>query len=181
MAMTHLTTPTRWFRRSSSEPVSRMSSGSMTRENDPFARMHEQMNQLFDSFFGDAGWSMDRPLVDGSRALMQPQLDIFETDKEYRLSVEMPGVERDDIDLSVDDDALVIRARKERRSEDAKEDQYHRVERTYGRYERMLTLPVDADTDNIGAELRNGVLEVTIPRRDDIETASGKRIEIKGG
>lgn len=180
MAMTHLTTPTRWFRRSGSEPVSRMPTSSMTRENDPITRMHEQMNQLFDSFFGDAGWSMDRPLVDGSNALMQPQLDIFESDKEYRLSVELPGVERDDIDLSVDDDALVIRARKERRSEDADKDRFHRVERSYGRYERMLTLPVDADTDKIGAELKNGVLEVTIPRRDDIETTSGKRIEIKG-
>lgn len=181
MAMTHLTTPTRWFRRSGMEPVSRMSTGAMTRDKDPLTRMHEQMNQLFDSFFGDAGWSMNRPMVDGSSALMQPQLDIFETDKAYQLSVELPGVERDDIDLSVDDDALVIRARKERRSEDAKEDQYHRVERSYGRFERMLALPVDADTDKIGAELKNGVLEVTIPRRDDIETTSGKRIDIKGG
>ncbi|RFP70248.1 Hsp20/alpha crystallin family protein [Wenzhouxiangella sp. 15190] len=181
MAMTHLTTPTRWFRRSGAEPVSRMQSGSMTRDNDPLARMHEQMNQLFDNFFGDAGWSMDRPLVDGSNALMQPQLDIFETDKEYRLSVELPGVERDDIDLSIDDDALVIRARKERRSEDVDEDRYHRVERSYGRFERMLTLPMDADTEKIGAELKNGVLEVTIPRRDDIETTSGRRIDIKGG
>lgn len=181
MAMTHLTTPTRWFRRSGSEPVSRRPAGSMMREGDPLTRMHEQMNELFDSFFGDAGWSMDRPLVDGSNALMQPQLDIFETDKEYRLSVEMPGVERDDIDLSVDEDALVIRARKDRRSEDVKDDQYHRVERAYGRYERMLTLPVDADTDNIGAELKNGVLEVTVPRREDVETNRGRRIDIKGG
>lgn len=181
MAMTHLTTPTRWFRRSGSVPVSRTSPGSMTREADPFTRMHEQMNELVDSLFGDAGWSMDRPLVDGSSGLMQPQLDIFETDKDYRLSVEMPGVERDDIDLSVDDDALVIRARKDRRSEDVEDDQYHRVERAYGRYERMLTLPVDADVDKIGAELKNGVLEVTIPRRDDIETNRGRRIDIKGG
>lgn len=180
MAMTHLTTPTRWFRRSGSAPVSRLSSDSMTRESDPLARMHEQMNQLFDSFFGDAGWAMDRPLVNGSNAMLQLQLDIFETDKAYKLSVELPGVERDNIDLSVDDDALVIRARKERHSEDVKDDQYHRVERSYGRYERMLTLPVDADTDNIGAELKNGVLEVTIPRRDDIETTSGRRIDIKG-
>lgn len=181
MAMTHLTTPTRWFRRSGTEPVSRMSDNSMMRENDSLARMHEQMNQLFDSFFGDAGWSMNRPPVDGSNAMLQPQLDIFETDKAYKLSVELPGVERDDIDLSVDDDALIIRARKDRHSEDAKDDRYHRVERHYGRYERMLTLPVDADTDKIGAELKNGVLEVTIPRREDIETSSGRRIDIKGG
>ncbi|NBD96039.1 MAG: Hsp20 family protein [Gammaproteobacteria bacterium] len=179
--MTHLTTPTRWFRRSGSVPVSHSSDDSLRRENDPLARMHEQMNQLFDSFFGDAGWSMDRPLVNGSSAMLQPQLDIFETDEAYRLSVELPGIDRDDIDLSIDEDALVIRARKERHSEDVKDDQYHRVERSYGQYERMLTLPVDADTDSIGAELRNGVLEVTIPRRDDIEADRGRKIEIKGG
>ncbi|NBB94007.1 MAG: Hsp20 family protein [Gammaproteobacteria bacterium] len=179
--MTHLTTPSRWFRRSSSVPVSRLGSGSVKHEADPISRIHEQMDQLFDSFFGGAGWSMDRPLVDGSNPLLQPQLDIFETGNEYRLSVELPGVERDDIDLSVDEDALVIRARKDRRSEDVKDDQYHRIERIYGRYERMLTLPFDADTDNIGAELKNGVLEVTVPRRDDVETSRGRRIEIKGG
>ena len=181
MAMTHLTTPSRWFGRSRSVPTQRVPSDSVARANDPFTRMHEQMNQLFDNVFGDAGWSMDRPLVDGSNVLMQPQLDIFETDKEYKLSVELPGVDRDDIDLSVDEDALVIRARKERRSEDVKDDQYHRVERSFGRYERMLTLPADADTDKIGAEFRNGVLEVSIPRRDDIESNSGRRIDIKGG
>lgn len=179
MAMTHLTTPGRWFRRSGTAPLAqprRDFSG-----GDPFSRMHEEMNRLFDSFFGDVGWSMDRPQVNGSNALLYPQLDIFETDKAYKLSVELPGVERDDIDLSVDEDALVIRARKERCSEDVKNDQCHRVERSYGRYERMLSLPVDADTDHIGAELKNGVLEVTIPRRKDIETTSGRRIDIKGG
>jgi len=178
MAMTHLTTPTRWFRRSSSVPVAR--GRDLSEYNDPFSRMHEEMNRLFDSFFGDAGWTMSQPSVDGSRALLQPQLDIFETDREYKLSVELPGVDRDDIDLSVDDDALVIRARKERGSEDVREDQYHRVERSFGRYERMLTLPSDADGEKIGAELKNGVLEVTIPRRDDIESTRGRRIEIKG-
>jgi len=179
MAMTHLTTPTRWFRRSSSLPVSRQSAG--TSDLDPFRRMHEEMNRLVDSFFGDSGWALDRPSVNGTRALMQPQLDIFETDKAYKLAVELPGVERDDIDLSVDDDALIIRARKERKSEEVTDDQYHRVERSFGRYERMLTLPSDADTDSINAELRNGVLEVTIPRREDLQSASGRRIEIKGG
>ncbi|HSH26440.1 MAG TPA: hypothetical protein VK972_01510, partial [Wenzhouxiangella sp.] len=86
--MTHLTTPTRWFRRSGSVPVMR-SSNSMLHENDPFTRMHEQFNQLVDSLFGDASWSLDRP-GSGSRELLQPRLDIFETDKEYRLSVELP-------------------------------------------------------------------------------------------
>lgn len=179
MAMTHLTSPTRWFRRSGSVPVSRMTSDTPLQSSDPFTRMHEEMNRLFDNFFGDAGWSLDRPVVNGSNAIMQPQLDIFETDKEYRLSVEVPGVDRDDIDLSIDEDALVIRARKERSSEDVKEDQYHRVERSYGRFERMLTLPTDADSDNIDAELKNGVLEVTIPRRQDVDTTGGRRIEIK--
>lgn len=59
------------------------------------------------------------------------------------------------------------------------DNQFHRVERSFGRFERMLTLPADADTENIGAELKNGVLEVTIPRNQEIESTRGRRIEIK--
>lgn len=91
-------------------------------------------------------------------------------------------MDRDHVDLSIDDDALVISARKEREVKDENDNRFHRVERTFGRFERMLTLPADADADadNISAELKNGVLEVTIPRRQDIESTRGRRIEING-
>lgn len=184
MAMTQMTTPTQWFRRGSIPAVSGLSTDSLRSQQDPFVRMQNEMSRLVDSFFGDTDWSFARPLSGngaGVATVLQPQLDIFETADEYRLSVELPGVDRDSIDLSVDEDALVIRARKERefRDEDEKSNQYHRIERRFGHFERMLTLPVDADSDNINAELRNGVLEVTIPRRHDIEATRGRKVEIK--
>ncbi|QKK02809.1 MAG: Hsp20/alpha crystallin family protein [Pseudomonadota bacterium] len=180
MAMTQMTTPSQWFRRGSLPTVSGLTGDSL--RDDPFARIHDEMNRLFDSFFGNTGWSVSQPLSGSGASLaavMQPQLDIFETEDSYQLSVELPGVDRDSVDLSVDDDALVIRARKEREVKTGNDNQYHRVERRFGRFERMLTLPADADSDQISAELSNGVLEVTIPRRKDIESVRGRRIEIK--
>jgi HSP20 family protein len=179
MAMTNLMRPTRWFRPGVSGQVSSGSSA-LVGTDDPFVRLQDDVNRVFDSFFGGSGWAVDSPLVNGS-GLIQPEIDIFETDRAYHLAVELPGVERDDIDLSVDDDALIIRARKQRTSEDVKQDRYHRIERRFGRFERMLTLPADADGENISAELKNGVLEVSIPRLENVDTTGGRRIEIKGG
>lgn len=182
MAMTQMTRPTQWFRRGNRMPsATGMSTDPLVGRDDPFSRLHNEMNRLVDSFFGDADWTFSQSTGDGSglATVFQPQLDIFETKDSYKMSVELPGVDRDSIDLSVDDDALIIRARKEREVSEGDDNQFHRVERSFGRFERMLTLPADADTENIGAELKNGVLEVTIPRNREIESTRGRRIEIK--
>jgi len=76
-------------------------------------------------------------------------------------------------------DALVFRARKEREVKTGNDNPYHRVERRFGRFERMRALSADADSDNISAELNNGILEVTIPRRKDLASVRGRRIEVK--
>lgn len=182
MAMTHLTNPSRWFRRGRTPAVSNQSTEPAFEQEDPVLRMHDEMNRLVNRFFGDPEWGFTGSALSNGNmaAVMQPQLDIFESDKDYRLSVELPGVDRDSIDLSVDEDALIISARKERKVTDSDTNQFHRVERRYGRFERMLTLPMDADGDNISAEFTNGVLEVVIPRRQDIETTRGRKVEVKG-
>lgn len=173
--------PSQWLRRTtpavSSTPARSMS---LVGSDDPFVRMHEAMDRLFDSVFNGSGnWSVDRSLADsGTAALVAPQLDIAETDSAYVLSVDLPGIDPDEIDLSAQDDALTIRAKRERKLEDGDERRFHRVERRFGRFERTLSLPLDADTDNIRAEFKHGVLEVTVPRRDDIESVGGRRIEI---
>lgn len=182
MAMTQLTTPSQWFRRGTKPAVSNLSTDTTFGRDDPFTRMHDDLNRLVDSFFGDTSWSLTRPTAgDGARlaTVLQPQLDIFETEDNYQLSVELPGVDRDSVDLSVDEDALIIRASKEREIKDTDENKFHRVERSFGRFERMLTLPADADSEHISAEMKNGVLEVSIPRKHDIESTRGRKIEIK--
>jgi HSP20 family protein len=184
MALTSMV-PSQWLRRTtpavSSTPVR---TPSLVGSDDPFVRMHEAMDRLFDGVFnGTGGWSVDRPLADsGMATMLTPQLDIAESDNDYLLSVDLPGIDPDDIDLSTQDDTLTVRARRERKVGSSGDDhRYHRVERSFGLFERTLSLPVDADIDNISAEFKHGVLEISVPRRDDIESPGGRRIEIKTG
>lgn len=180
MALTHMV-PSQWLRGSAPTVVGTPARRtSPVASSDPFVRMQETMDQLFDSVFNaGSGWAVDRAGSDtGVMSLLSPQLDIAETDSAYVLSVDLPGIDPNEIDLSAQDDALTIRAKRERKVEDGGERRFHRVERSFGRFERTLSLPVDADTDNIRAEFKHGVLEVTVPRRDDIESVGGRRIEI---
>lgn len=183
MALTELT-PSRWFRGATRPAATSPTVSSLTGRDDPFTRMHEEMDRLFDNFFnGEARWSVSRPLTAQGdvAALLRPQLDIAESKDAYSISVELPGVDPKNIELSADDETLTIRAEKQRvkKEGDDNEAQFHRIERSVGRFERMLTLPVDADADKISAEYNNGVLEISIPRRADVESTRGRRIEIK--
>lgn len=180
MALTQMI-PSRWFGRETTPAVGSLSPRStvLRGSDDPFIRMHETMDRLFDSLFDSStGWSVARDGNGRMLSLMTPELDIAETDKAYQLAVDLPGVNAEDIELSAEEDALVIRAeRKEHKDEEGV--RFHRVERRTGRFERMLTLPGDADTDNISAEFKNGVLEITVPRLEDVSSTRGRRIEIK--
>lgn len=182
MALTGLT-PTRWFRNVSEPTVTDPATTPMRGSGDPLSRLHHEMDRMFDSFFGDNGsWSFLRPAAgrNGMGALLTPQLDIAERKDTYSISVELPGVDPEDMELSADDESLTIRAEKQFQKTEGDDDtRYHRMERSHGRFERMLALPADADSENINAEFKNGVLEITIPRRADVASTRGRRIEIK--
>lgn len=187
MALTEMI-PSQWLRRGDNSGVTGLTTRArldpMMRSDDPFVRMHETMDRLFDDLFSNSvGWSIGRQRGDqaGAHSLLTPQVDISEADEAYRLSVDLPGVESKDIELSADEESLTIRAEKQREASDSDDDgtRFHRVERSFGRFERMLTLPVDADTENISAKYTNGVLEISVPRRKDIDQTRGRRIEIE--
>jgi len=179
MALTQLI-PSGWFQHDRSPVISNRSlarPSSMLESDDPFLRVSEAMDRLFDSVFDASnGWTVQSGLRGGSQLI--PSLDIAETENAYQLAVELPGVNVDDIQLTTQDDTLLIRAERKQVNED-NGTRYHRVERRAGRFERMLTLPADADADNISAEFKNGVLEVTVPRHKDVEALGGRRIEIR--
>lgn len=141
------------------------------RGNDPFARMHREMDRMFDDFFGDA-----RP--DRGGLLLKPSVDIAESKKAYRISVEVPGIEPDQIDLHVEGDTLVLSGEKRQESEDDDEG-FHRVERSYGQFRRVLALPEDADADGIKADFKNGVLKIRVPRVKQSEKAGAKKVRIE--
>lgn len=162
--------PWNWFKREEQS-----GSGELLparRGDDPLTRMHREMDRLFEGFFG----AFDRPSNWPAELTLRPSIDIAESKKAYRISVEVPGVDEQDIDLTLDGDALVISGEKRQESEDD-EDGYHRIERSYGSFRRVLTLPTDADAEHISAKFRSGVLKIEIPRTQE-GNGSRKRIEI---
>ncbi len=130
----------------------------------------------------DAGLLFARgadPARSGISALLRarPGVDIAEGPKSYRIRVDLPGVEHDDVSVTVDDGTLVISAQR-REDEEQEEQGYHWVESTYGAMQRILALPDDADPDSIRARFRNGVLDLRIGKHPE-RVRSGRAIEIQ--
>jgi HSP20 family protein len=131
---------------------------------DPFremAALQERVNRAF----GDMSRQYDDDLT--TRGSWIPAVDIYQTDGQALvLKVELPDVAREDIDLRVENTTLTISGQKQR-DKAVKEEQYHRIERTFGAFSRTFTLPPTVDAGKIGAEFKNGVLTVTLPLRED--------------
>jgi len=148
---------------------------------DPLLQLHREVDRLFDDAFRGFGGRWPRltlPTVASEwRGLLRPALDIQESDKQYRITLEVPGVEEKDIQLTLDDDVLWIRGEK-RQEQEHKDGQFHRVERSYGSFQRALNLPEDANQDAIKASFKNGVLTVTIDKRSQTAAPSGRTIPI---
>jgi len=111
--------------------------------------------------------------------MLKPALDIQETDKQYKIALEVPGVEEKDIQITLDNDVLMVRGEK-RQEQEKKEGGFHRVERSYGSFQRALNLPDDANQDSIKASFKNGVLTVTIDKREVSAPKQGRSIPING-
>jgi HSP20 family protein len=143
--------------------------------------MHDEMDRLFDEFFSGSALSpfRSRPSVlEGiTGTLLKPSLDIGSTDKEYTVSIEIPGVSEKDIRIELVRDSLIIRGEKKQRKEEKKK-KFYRIERSYGSFQRTLSLPTDANMENIKADFNNGVLNITIPRVE-VRENKARQIEIK--
>jgi HSP20 family protein len=105
-----------------------------------------------------------------------PSVDVAETESEIIVKADVPGVSKDDIDITVDNNQLIISGEKTQETEE-KEKNYYHMERRYGSFRRVFGLPSTADTDNIKAGYDKGVLTVTIPKA---EVAKGRKVEIEG-
>lgn len=141
---------------------------------DPFRdlkSLQDEVNRLFSSnfsrSFGDEGIA---------RGAWTPNVDIFENKDEIVLEAELPGMSREDFELTIENNVLTLRG--ERRFEKRDEaDNYHRVERAYGSFTRSFTLPQTVSSENAAAEYKNGVLRVTLRKREEVKA---RRIEVKG-
>jgi HSP20 family protein len=121
------------------------------------SNLQEQVNQLFDSA---------TPAQADNSALTSwaPAVDIHETENELVLKADIPGVNEKDIDVRVENNTLTVRGERSFSSE-VKEDNYLRIERTYGSFSRSFGLPTTVNTEAIKAEYKNGVLTVEMPKR----------------
>lgn len=154
-----------WMRRSR-VPVLRSES------TNPLVAFHEEMNRLFDDFWRD----FDGGSFGLSSSINFPRIEMSETDKEFRIEAELPGMDEDDVELLLQDGVLTIRG--EKKSE--REDKSRRLsERFYGRFERQIPLPVDVEQDRVSASFKKGVLQVTLPKSAEAVDRV-KRIPIKG-
>ncbi|WP_035237089.1 Hsp20/alpha crystallin family protein [Desulfobacter vibrioformis] len=140
-----------------------------------------EVDRLFDSFFNESGqarFNSGLRLPEGiTGSVLKPKLDIGSTQKEYTVSVEIPGVSETDVSLELVHDTLTIHGEKKQEKEE-KNKNFYRLERSYGSFRRTLSLPGDADKGKIKANFKNGVLNITIPRKEVSEERK-KKIEIK--
>jgi HSP20 family protein len=129
----------------------------------PFVSLQREMNRLFDNFFGGLSPSPWAPLERGGAESFTPHVDVSETDKEIKVSAELPGMDENDIDVSLTRDTLTIRGEKKEEKEDKGKD-YYRMERSYGSFTRNIPLPVEVNTDKVEATFKKGILYVTLPK-----------------
>jgi HSP20 family protein len=141
---------------------------------DPFLSLHREMNRLFDDTFR----SMDDGTAERGGQLSVPQLDIHESEGEFCVTADLPGVEESDIDLRIEGDTLTIRGEKRQQGE-RDERGYHIMERSSGAFQRTLRLPMEPDPAKVTAECHNGVLTVHIAKEGQQQRS--KRIEVKRG
>lgn len=140
---------------------------------DPFRELrslNDEMNRLFSisipRSFEDEGFA---------RGAWNPSVDIYENKDQLILEAELPGMKREDFELTIENNVITLRG--ERKFEKKEEtDNYHRVERAYGSFSRSFTLPQTVQTDNATADFKNGVLRVTLHKREEVKA---RRIEIK--
>jgi HSP20 family protein len=126
--------------------------------------MQERMNKLFEDVM-KAPYRSDEGLAAPNWA---PAVDIYETDKEIVMKAELPEMQEKDIEIKVEDNILILSG--ERRMEkEVKEENYHRIERAYGSFNRSFTLPRTVDRENIKASYKDGVLKVLLPKKEEVK------------
>jgi HSP20 family protein len=134
---------------------------------DPFRNMSDmqgEVNRLFDSFLGRPA---DRPAASVPRT-WAPVLDVHETKDELVLNFELPGVTDKDVSLSITGDLLTLKGERAA-NRDLKDESVYHVERVYGKFERSVQLPMPVQADKVKATYRDGVLEVKLPKVEEVK------------
>ncbi|HZI42163.1 MAG TPA: Hsp20/alpha crystallin family protein [Gemmatimonadaceae bacterium] len=176
-------------RRGDLEQKNRFPTISSLAGSSPFSvmrRMMEDMDWLFSGFSASQQpegqqsqlrGGGERGLQSLTRGLWAPQVEVFERGKNMVVRAELPGLTRDDVDVEVEDDLLVIRGERHNDIED-EHDGYYRTERSYGSFYRAIPLPEGVDTNACNATFKDGVLEVTLPQPTP-QVSKAKKINVR--
>ncbi len=146
---------------------------------DPFNEMmavQRDMNRLFSSL----GMPLYTSRGDGERVAWMPTVDVIRKENELLVRAELPGVKPEDVDVSVTEDVLAIKGKREEK-EEYRQGDYVRKESTFGSFERQIMLPQGVDAQDIKAEYRDGVLEVRVPTPGKMPEQKVRRVPISGG
>lgn len=147
------------------------------RENEsPVMAIQNEMNRMFDQFFNDPFTMLSIPTMQSSANFM-PRIDVSETDESMIVTAELPGIEEKDVQITLEKDALVISGEKKTDVEE-KGKNYHRVERSYGSFQRVIPLVDEIQEEKVEASFKNGVLNITLPKTQAAAKKTHK-IEIK--
>ena len=142
-------------------------------EDNPLVSLRNNIDRVFDSFF--RGLDVDPVVM--TTSLFHPNVDVADNGKEIKITVELPGMDEKDIDVSVTREALTIRGEKKDETEE-KNASYHRMERIYGFFSRTIPLPVEVNVDAARADYKKGVLTINIPKTEKA-LKEAKKIPVK--
>ena len=143
----------------------------------PFVGFKKNFEDMFDNFYNFC--NCNPTASEGSEMILMPKVNISESSKSFEISVELPGVQKEDIKISILNCVLTISAEKKSEKEE-KEKNWHRVESYYGTFEREIQLSENIKEDSIVADFKNGLLRITIEKKNQTEVkSSAKQIAIK--
>lgn len=139
-------------------------------------RALRELEHEMDRMFGLTKWPVaERGTAGLLEGIWSPSVDVYQTDDKIVVKADVPGLEKKDFDIAIVDHHLTIKGERKHENE-VKEENYHRTERVYGTFERSFELPATVDTDKVEAEYKDGVLELTLPKKEE---AKPKQIAVK--
>jgi len=143
---------------------------------DPLVSFRREVDRMFDDFFnGFTGGNLRT--TSGGLTAVTPVIDLAETEKDLRVTAEMPGLNEDDFDVTLTGDLLTIKGEKKSEHEEKEGGDYY-AERRYGAFSRSIRLPFEVKDEQVDARYERGVLTVRIPKPHDLQTAA-RKIEVK--
>jgi HSP20 family protein len=145
---------------------------------DMLETLQNEMSRLWTQTWPLGPWTMSRPLrrMVPMPTIWAPRMDVFEKDGKLVIKTELPGVKREDVEITLDGDDLTIKGERKAESE-VKEEDYYRLERSQGAFYRSMTLPFAAKPEDVSARFTDGVLELEIPK-PAVKAPEAKKIAI---